>query len=564
MRIPKAHAIRPTRAFHGIIGAMQSAVDVLIVDDEQHTREGIRDELEWSKHGMRVIGTAANAYEALDIMDRSLPHIVILDIKMPDMDGLELLEIVKCRYPNVRVILISGYDQFSYAQKAVSGGAFCYILKPIDERELTEKILDARREIVEEQHRIHEDEVLRTRYRENLPVLRDHFLGMLASGRPLRPDRLIEKGEALGIDLSGKDFVVVAFDPSEERDEMVDQSAYRRYSVMEKAERILCEISDTRDPVHCYAFNVDKHIALLVAGDSIDIDAILASTGEIRTWVNVNLGVSVTASIGTVVHNPQDIHVSAKNAIEGLEYRFVKGSNSVFLGSDLSFGMEGRALVRRFERTLKELKPAAEKAVKSGDGIEDLVESIVAELARAVEKDLSCKSDLCFVLVVFVLELLISIRADLSFFFVDGIDMVSYLKAIAVREELQSFLLEYLCGLHSSWNDHVSSSNNRLVTRALRYMEENIHGDISLTRVAEELNVHPNYLSRIFKTSSGRTYIEREIEMKMNEARRMLEETDGRVYEIANALSYRDVNYFTRTFKRMVGVSPTEYRSIHS
>ena len=107
-------------------------VSVLIVDDEELTRDGLSTAVAWSEHGFSQPITAAGAHEALDRIEESIPDIVIADIRMPEMDGIELLKIIHLNYPSIRVILVSGYDEFEYAQAAISAKAFCYILKPID------------------------------------------------------------------------------------------------------------------------------------------------------------------------------------------------------------------------------------------------------------------------------------------------------------------------------------------------------------------------------------------------------------------------------------------------
>ena len=125
-------------------------IDILVVDDEKKIREGITLNIDWAAHDINVCGTASSGFEALDMIDMFMPGIVITDISMSDMDGLELLKIINQTYPTVKVILISGYKEFEYARKAVALNAYSYLTKPINSKLLLDKVKEAK-DIIEKQ-----------------------------------------------------------------------------------------------------------------------------------------------------------------------------------------------------------------------------------------------------------------------------------------------------------------------------------------------------------------------------------------------------------------------------
>jgi len=177
-------------------------VNVLIVDDEFTIREGIKNAFNWDEHGLKVCGTASGGFEALELIEQKTPNIIILDIKLMDIDGLEVLEVIKEKYSNIKVILISGHDDFEYAQKAIELNAFSYILKPIDDKKLFSKILEAKRIIEEQFNKIKFDESLNKQLKESIPVLRDMFLNQIASGRLSDIQVIKDRAEFLGIEFN--------------------------------------------------------------------------------------------------------------------------------------------------------------------------------------------------------------------------------------------------------------------------------------------------------------------------------------------------------------------------
>ena len=172
-------------------------INVLIVDDEYSIREGIKNNISWAEYGLRVCGTAASGFEALELVDKEMPEIIILDIRLSDMDGLEVLEVVKEKYPHIKVILISGHDDFEYAQKAIELDAFSYILKPIDDKKLLAKIIDAKKIIEDQFNKIKSDENLNKQLKKNIPILKDIFLNQIVTGKLTDLQTIKERSEFL-------------------------------------------------------------------------------------------------------------------------------------------------------------------------------------------------------------------------------------------------------------------------------------------------------------------------------------------------------------------------------
>ncbi len=182
---------------------------LLLVDDEVDVREGLLSEIDWEKHGFAVEGTAENGREAMELIDRLSPDVVLTDISMPFMDGLALSDWIRREHPAVRIVLLSGYDEFEYAQRAIKLDIDEYILKPFDAEQIVQVLNKVKDRLDVEIARRKDMELLRKHYLTSLPVLRETFLISLLS-RKLPISQIVEKARGYELDLKGKQYVVSA------------------------------------------------------------------------------------------------------------------------------------------------------------------------------------------------------------------------------------------------------------------------------------------------------------------------------------------------------------------
>ena len=156
---------------------------VLLVDDEEDIREGISRKMDWLGLGFSLVGEAANGQDALELAESLRPDVILTDIKMPFMDGLELCRILTDRLPAARFVVFSGFDAFEYAKQAIQMNVVEYILKPINADELSAVLRRLKDQLDRERAERRNVELLRSRYMENLPVLRELFYANLLDGR---------------------------------------------------------------------------------------------------------------------------------------------------------------------------------------------------------------------------------------------------------------------------------------------------------------------------------------------------------------------------------------------
>ena len=176
---------------------------VFFVEDEIIIREGIRDNVDWQSSGFEFCGEASDGERALPMLSMIKPDVLITDIKMPFMDGLQLSKIVRERMPWVKIVILSGHDEFEYAREAIHLGVTDYLLKPVTAQKLQSTLQSLAAQLDEERKAQEQQRKLAEQVEENQSMLRERLLFRMIVGA-VPPTEAIEKGQALGLDLSAR------------------------------------------------------------------------------------------------------------------------------------------------------------------------------------------------------------------------------------------------------------------------------------------------------------------------------------------------------------------------
>ncbi|NMA94569.1 MAG: response regulator [Clostridiales bacterium] len=536
-------------------------LDLLIVDDEPQIRKGIKESIPWERYGIRVCATASSGLEALALIDKYMPRVVITDIRMPDMDGLELLEVINKKYTNIKVILISGYRDFEYARTAISLKTFCYLLKPIDSDKLLSHVLKAKQEIEDSLKKLKADQNIQKKVDENMAIIRENFLQKIVRGQISDIKEIKETYDYLGLDLDGPFYCVVMMQidmPKRANNDPLGNESWYKAAVMKKVESMLDNF------LSCHAFSLDDSIGFLTSGEELETDLFVKYFEIIREWANTELGIEVTIGIGNQCSNLMQTPISYREAMDALEYRVISGKNVVIHASKVSANIKGNIGVESFETILRNNEHDILYALRSQDRdtVYEILDDIILSFEKAIKGNIQEKNQLIFMLTFYFTKISFSFEIKMAELFGGENDFYSSLSRCQTVDGIKEFLLKYLEGLMQQSEKEAKSQNSFLVGQAKAYINENIYNNISLVKVADNIGIHPNYLSRIFKQEVGESFIEYTTKLKMQEAKLLLRSSNKMIYEISDALHYKDVGYFTRLFKKNYGVSPNEYRQL--
>lgn len=489
-------------------------IDILIVDDEIKIREGISKNVDWQTHGVNVCGTAASGMEALDMIDSLMPGIIITDISMGDMDGLELLEIINQTYPTIKVILISGYKEFEYAQKAIALNAYSYLTKPINSKILLEKVLEAKKDIEKRISEVKINDVIRKKLRENILVVKDSFFSTLLEGKLRNREEIESRAEFLEIDFNYNQFLVsiITFETGGaiKNKNLYDISFYKA-AIMSKTEEKI------NDMYTCYVFNLDARIGVMICAELIEKNLLSDRFEQIKNWVNNNMGLSLTIGVGNVCGSIEKITLSHRSAEDAIQYSVILGKNMVIDSDKIADTTKEKIAMDDFDSILKINEDKLIIALKNSNRpqIRNMLAETMASVNQIVRNDIRQKERVIFLLAFYLTKILFTLELQGHHYYGNENNLFAVMNAMTGINDIGEFMQEFLNDAIKELDKTKQSKNSYLVNQALRHIDDNYDGSINLVSIADRLQIHPSYLSKIFKQETGESFSEHLIKNKM-------------------------------------------------
>ncbi len=536
-------------------------IDLLLVDDEAIIREGLRDLFDWNALGFRIVGEAEDGERALELTDTLHPDAIITDIRMPFIDGLQLLDILRGRGSDIPVVIISGHDDFQFAQEAVELDAYAYILKPIDADKLKLILRNMREEIERREAGERRAAELRDLSRELLLFkLISRKSAELPEGRALFGD-----GEALHVAAAA-----LSLAGAEGGSRQVDSRTFGKYAEL-FMERLRAWVAGSLfrggDPqqagrgAELLRYSAER-MALCVWDDRADVgerlEAVLRETltgladeeGPLREWVPV-------AGLGGTRRGLSGLYESWKEAEQALDYRIVH--------PELRFVRHQEAAAAELPFALKGEAAAVLEALSAHDG-----PALATALGRSRNALASRGEDgrvqfqlLFSMLFMDALRLCETHGISVEEVFADPAETFKgVLEAQGLERKFHA--LETLLGtLMEHLSVRAGSRLDLLLRKAKDYIDANFHRkNLSLEDAAAAANMSGNYFSGKFKEIYGENYIEYLTRVRVEKAKALLADTDLLIYEAGEAVGYENQTYFSTVFKRLTGHSPSEYRDL--
>ncbi len=522
---------------------------VLLVDDEEDIRVGIGRKMDWAGLGFALVGEAENGQEALELAEQLKPDVVLTDIKMPFMDGLELCQVLTQRLPATKFIIFSGFDDFEYAKQAIRMNVSEYILKPINAVELSNVLQTLKQQLDSQRAERQDMETLRQRYRESLPVLRELFFTHLLDGR-VRPEQIAERAARYEIDLQGSAWIaaLMHFEEGEEGRELLAFSVER-----------LFQENFHLDGCHPRSFFYNDSIALLASfSGELQIYAFTEELNRVCKLAKSYLGISLTVGVGEPCVSPGELHNSAIGAKNALDYRVLMGAGKAIYIGDLEpdHGRPSLAFDENDEQTLTAL-------VKLGveQDLQAWTQNLVERICQAGLALSQCH--LFFLeLLNCLLKLTRSANLELEDVFGTGFAGVIQITDFDSPQELGAWCLGCCRRMQKLIGQQRSDTTWRTTEKAKAFIGEHyMESDLSVERLCEQLHVSPAYFSTLFKREIKMSFTAYVTMVRMEQAAALLKTTEDKTYLIAEQVGYQDPNYFSYVFKKYFGVSPTKFRT---
>lgn len=529
--------------------------NVLLVDDEALTREAIGENIPWEELGFELIGSCENGREAMERMEQITPDLLLTDICMPYVDGIELARYVYEHHPDTRTVIISGYDEFDYAKQAVRYQVMEYILKPITPSELMEVLIRAKESLDERCARTRTLKKLRGAYVSNRPFLQGRFLNSLLRGNE-RPDGLEEKMEELDLSLPGS-FFSTAIVEGDDLSPFLDQYKDVRDDLALFA---ICNI--TRELIEKsklgVAFqNMEERTIIIFCGETEKQlnRQIEEALREIQQTIQHLLLIETTIGVGQIVADIRQLYQSYEAANGIMEQKFLLGGGQILRADLLEEPKSSNPI------DVAKWAGRVVQAVKGGS--EEDIERIVREFAQKIRDSYSNRNRS----IIYVQNLLLTVIATAN--------LIKEKENIIVEEEkeLLNRLYSYehlsdmatdviaICAhISKLLGEQLDSYGKKQAMMALDYIEHNyMKSEVNLNSVCSHLAISTSYFSTLFKSCTGETFIEALTKKRMEEAKKLLENTSMKTYEVAQEVGFSDPHYFSIAFKKATGRTPTEY-----
>ncbi len=541
---------------HGETG--ETPFTILIADDEAPIREGIRDRIDWDALGFRLVADCEDGRQALETFRVREPDVVLADIRMPFLDGIELTRTILAERPHTRVLLLTGHDEFEYAQAAVRLQVWDFLLKPISSKQLHDVLARLASEMAEERRRRNDVARLRRQWEENLPLLRERSLNELLLGEgPI--DDALERLDDLGIafDRVRKRVVLIAPDRGEEMDE--ERSDGQEGRRVDGDLRMLALSNLVQDllasPTDAVQFLThDERIALVLSGDDGDLTERL---DRLRRRASDRLGISVTIGVGRAYGRTADIRRSYHDADRALMQRFLFGGNRVL--SAESYETISDATWRDHSALRSELMQRIRHVDRRGayDALSRLIEDARTTRQPIERCILNLQRDLAR-----LLDGMEELNLDREIAALSHSNPFEELAAMPTLDAVEPWFEALIGRMFDSLEERIGNQAELKVRSAQAYLAERYSDPgLSLTQVCSELSVSVSHFSKSFKSITGRTFVEYLTDVRIERAKELLVSEGSRGYEIAPRVGFRDPHYFSTIFKKVCGVTPTQFRS---
>lgn len=537
---------------------------IFLAEDEAIVRETIKRMIPWENLGFELVGEAADGEMALPLLLRQKPDLLITDIKMPFMDGLTLAKVAKKEIPGLKVVILSGYDDFNYAKQAINIGVEDYLLKPITKNALIERLTEIRSRY---EHEKTQKEYYEKFHREMQAYeknsSRDFFEALVSGSMDMM--EIYRRSEKLGLDIVAEAYNVLIFTMNCEEDFSGQREGYSEWEA--ESLELLEEFFSENTSAMLFRCNIFSYGVLIkgqkeTIGENTrscvsEIQRILDRKEQKRQWF---------VAAGEPVERLSQIQKSYYSASRAFSQRYLYDENILYY--DEMASMEKKNVTEDDSTYLQKVDVNAlnpvilQKFLSNGllEETENFVKDYFYAIGQEPLESLVFRNYVTLNVRFSVMSFLKEIGCDTRTLEQEDTEDVlsesskSLENAIAYAEKIISQAI--------ALRDQNSGNKNRSILKTAvdfidsHYMEE----DMSLNKAANAANVSANHFSALFSQNMGQTFIEYLTNLRMNKAKEYLRCTSMRSSEIAGEIGYKDAHYFSYLFKKTQGMTPSDYR----
>lgn len=528
---------------------------MILVDDEEDVRVSIEKKVDWNALGFELVGSVNNGEEALELTEHMHVDVVLTDIKMPFMDGLQLCARVKENYKNTKVVLYSGFDDFELAREAIHLEAEEYLLKPIGAKDLENVFRRIKENLDKEFDERRNLKNLNDYYQESLPMMREQLLAGLLEGKFSD-----EQAETM-IKSYNMDFLAPFYSVA-----LLEGNSYKGSSEFQTGQLLMISLMNLakeylENNIKCHIFMYLDNVAIIVQMQNSDkMNDFVYHINQVCKMGVRMLDIDADAGIGHVCMGLSQITKSYGEAKTALDYRVLgeERGQAIYIND-----VEPKSTevvyqeLSGIKKIIHEIKFGG-KNDELNNSIDEFIQELKGENIITVQQ-----FQLAFMeMVTELMKLMRNYQLDMADVF--GKNIMPYQEAEKIHSlgELATWLKEKCSCIWNMLRKMRTNSTNVLTDKAKAYIEEHYsESDLSVEDLCKHLNVSATYFSVMFKKEIGMSFVSYLTKVRLEHAVELLNNTEDKSYIIAEKVGYTEANYFSYVFKKQYGVSPSKYRT---
>jgi len=529
----------------------KSLLKVMIVDDEYLVRNLLRNCIKWNEIGMIIKGEAGSSLEALDLIEVIKPDILFVDINMPVISGLELSKTVTERYPNIKIIVLTGYEKFEYAKSCVKIGIEDFLTKPIISSEIMQSMLKVKEKIEVERDNKDELENLRVQLLENMPYARERFLNELIE-KGNDADKSINKLKYFGIKFKYNNYQIAIVEIEIKSDDLqYDEESSQLIKL--KYFNYIENLSKGNQFINVF-FDTTQRIVILISNTDINL---MEYCDKIKLVLNNKFNCLVTFGIGNIHEDIRNIYLSFKEAIQALKYKIYVGKNQVISYGEINVSENKNA--NSCFQNLDDLH----FYIKAG--MRDEALAFIDLQFEGIKLKQNFNIDSVRVIAINTLFCIINVLNEMEIsqteIFVKDKNPFEKIFNIDIFETTITFLKDILNKSIFIINKKRNEKEFNLIKSVQKYLNENMKDyELSLQKVGDVFFINKSYLSRLFKQKTGVNYVEYLTNIRIQKAIELLKNSNMKICQIAEQVGIIDPHYLGICFKKIIGISMSEYK----
>jgi two-component system response regulator YesN len=519
---------------------------VFLVEDEIVAREGIRDNVDWKSAGFEFCGEASDGELALPLIEELQPDVLITDIKMPFMDGLQLCKIVRERMPWVKIVILSGHDEFDYAQSAIKLGVSEYLLKPINAAEIG-NVLQKVAALLDQERAEREDlKQLQNQIKDNLALQRERLLLRLVVGG-VSSTEAIEQCQQLGLNMIAKCYLVVLIKVGS-----CDTAHHLEYSQYKRAQNMVSILVGT----HSGSFLIKKSIEELLLVMNGENPEQLKQDGLflarlIKEEVEDKVVCKVTVGVGSPRRRLTEISHSFVEALAVVRDAEARATSAETGG--------GEDLVE----TPKLDQSLVEHYLKTGlvQEFDDFFDDYLQPLAEAALQSYLVKHYIFVDIVLTTAQFVSNLGGEVDQIIPEIQNVERFLVEVKTIDQVREAIRKIFSAALDFRNSQALHERTKLIHQAKSFIDEHFTDpDLLLNEVAIKVNLSPSHFSVVFSREIGESYKDYLTRLRIGRAKELLRTTNLKCSEIAYRSGYNDPHYFSHVFKKNTGLPPQRFR----